>query len=42
MYHQENDIALLYKEYKGSSYDELSDRMMQKWDEDGTYYEMDF
>jgi hypothetical protein len=42
MYHQENDIALLYKEDKGNSYDELSERMKPKWDEDGTYYEMDF
>ncbi len=42
MYHQENDMARLYKEYLDSSYDELAEVLKSKWDEDGTYCEMDF
>ncbi|MBP1927182.1 hypothetical protein J2Z76_003055 [Sedimentibacter acidaminivorans] len=42
MYHQENDISILYEEEKESSYGEMTARMKPKWDKDCTYCEMDF
>lgn len=42
MYYQERDLSILYKEHPESSYDKLIPMMKSKWDENGTYCDMDF
>lgn len=42
MYHQENDISILYKKEPEASYEELETKMKPKWDANCTYCEMDF
>ncbi|MDF2541682.1 MAG: hypothetical protein K0S47_1400 [Herbinix sp.] len=42
MYHQENDISILYDEKQDNSYEETIARMKPEWDINCTYYEMDF
>lgn len=42
MYRQETDISILYETEPDSSYEEMTALMKPKWDDNCTYYEMDF